>query len=278
MNPARGNPCPRAVSSLCLRWEWSISARVRFELLRWRLTNRLERPAAVTQLTFGPYPCESRELPPQCTPAGASSGAPRAWPLSSQGSRPSRFDAANAAVRDGLRGTFTPFTVRLGHDRCRSLAGRSRVARGRLPFFLGNGAHSEKFSPRPRKKESRPGGSTITLWGIMNILKRHSGLEKTIHSRAAPHFSLGKMNILEWSIFVVSAPPIFLERHSIFFHFLSFCFIFFHFLSFCFIFFHFPSFSFIFFHFLSFSFIFFVCGCSKSVAALQDSLGEKCTF
>ena len=79
-----------------------------------------------------------------------------------------------------------------------------------------------------------------------------------------------------------------LERHSLFFHFLSFSFIFFHFLSFSdiffhvlscsfmffhfflsfsfnfihflsfpFIFFHFLSFSFIFFHFLSFSFIFF---------------------
>ena len=52
-----------------------------------------------------------------------------------------------------------------------------------------------------------------------------------------------------------------LERHSIFFHFLSFSFMFFHVLSFSFIFFDFRSFSFIFififFHFLPFSFIVF---------------------
>ena len=37
-----------------------------------------------------------------------------------------------------------------------------------------------------------PGAAPLIPWRIMNIPKRHSGPEKTTHSRAAPQFSQGK--------------------------------------------------------------------------------------
>ena len=141
-----------------------------------------------------------------------------------------------------------------------SLAGRSRVFLWAAPLFSYGIMHIlRKFAPRLGKKGSRPGGCLIPL-GIMNN----------------------------------SAKALCLFFH--FLHFLSFSFIctFFHFRFLFFNFFpcfyFFPLFS-LFSFFYSFIFLLFSCkkcfflfhfvslfsflGCSKSVAALQDSLGES---
>ena len=50
----------------------------------------------------------------------------------------------------------------------------------------------KKFAARQGKKRGAARAALLIPLGIMNILKRHSGPEKTTHSRAAKQFSQGK--------------------------------------------------------------------------------------
>ena len=90
-------------------------------------------------------------------------------------------------------------------SRCRSLAGRSRVARGcspgRLPFFVRNNAHSEKVFSSPREKGSRPNSPRNKQWTFW---------KGTLFSFIFFHFLSFSLSFSHFSFFP-----------CIFFHFLS---------------------------------------------------------
>ena len=158
----------------------------------------------------------------------------------------------------------------------RSLAGHSRVFPGRLPFFLGNNAHSEKalyflsFSFIFLHFLSFS-FSFVHFLSFSFIFFHFLSCSVIFFRFLSFSFIFFQFRSFSFSFFhVLSFSSIFvycLSFSFIFFHVLSCSFMFFHFLSFSLIFFHF----FIFFHFLSF-FMFSFLGCSKSPFFCLDCL------
>ena len=92
------------------------------------------------------------------------------------------------------------------------LAVSSRSPRGPLPggfpFFQGNNAHSEKVCSSPTQKEEPPGRLPNSLGNNEHSEKALWPRENHTFEGGSPVFSK-KVYIVKWSIFVVSAFPLF---------------------------------------------------------------------